>query len=211
MSSAPLFQRLNAILDADAAARQGLELSTLGEAFLAGGARFIQVRAKQMSSGQLLKIVERLIAIARPLGGRVIVNDRVDVARLAGADGVHLGQDDMPVAVAREMLGPNAIIGHSTHTTEQIEASRLQPLTYMAIGPVFGTRSKDTGYNAVGLELVKEAVRRGRGVPVVAIGGITLETARSVIEAGATSVAVISDLLAGGNPRDRVEAYLRQL
>ena len=139
------------------------------------------------------------------------MNDRVDVAKLSGAAGVHLGQDDVAVADARAMLGPNAIIGYSTHTIAQIEAALREPVTYIAVGPVFGTRSKDTGYEAVGVALVGEAVRRAGPVPVVAIGGITLETAPQVLEAGAASVAVIDDLLTGGDPRARVEAFVRQL
>jgi thiamine-phosphate pyrophosphorylase len=173
--------------------------------------RFLQIRAKQLSSAQFLAISDRLVAAGRACGAQVIVNDRVDVAKLSRADGVHLGRDDVPVAAAREILGPNAIIGSSTHSIAQIEAALREPVSYIAVGPVFGTRSKATGYEAVGLALVREAARRARGVPVVAIGGITLDTAGQVLEAGATSVAVISDLLAGGDPRARVEAYLRQL
>lgn len=109
------------------------------------------------------------------------------------------------------MLGPNAIIGYSTHTVAQIDAALLEPVTYIAVGPVFGTRTKDTGYHAVGLALVGEASRRAGAVPVVAIGGITLETARQVIAAGAASVAIISDLLTGGDPAARVRAYLEGL
>lgn len=141
----------------------------------------------------------------------MIVNDRVDVAKLSRADGVHLGQDDVPVAAAREILGPDAIIGYSTHTIAQIEAALGEPATYLAVGPVFGTRSKATGYEPVGLTLVREAARRARGLPVVAIGGITLETAPQVLEAGATSVAVISDLLGGGDPATRVRRFLEAL
>lgn len=180
---------------------------------LAGGARFIQLRAKRLSSAQFLRIAEQLVAAGRGCGAQIIVNDRVDVAKLSGASGVHLGQDDIPAADARAMLGPNAIIGYSTHTVSQIDAALLEPVTYIAVGPVFGTRSKDTGYEAVGLELVGEAVRRAGAVPVVAIGGITLDTARQVLAAGATSVAVIGDLLTGGDPKARVAAYqrLRQL
>jgi thiamine-phosphate pyrophosphorylase len=202
---------LNAIVDADAAARHGLDMGKLGDAFLAGGATFIQIRAKQMASGPFLRLAERLVTAARAVNARVIVNDRVDVARLSGAAGVHLGQDDVPVDVARDMLGPNAIIGYSTHSADQVSAALQLPLTYIAVGPVFGTRSKETGYEAVGLELVTEAARVAGALPVVAIGGITLETAPSVLAAGATSVAVISDLLSGGDPTSRVAAYLRQL
>lgn len=148
---------------------------------------------------------------AAPCGAAVVVNDRVDLALLAGAAGAHVGQEDLPPAAARRLLGPEATIGYSTHTVAQIEAAGDEPVSYIAIGPVFGTETKATGYGAVGLALVAEAVRRSRGRPVVAIGGITLERAPEVIAAGASSVAVITDLLAGGDPRARVAAYLRAL
>ena len=141
----------------------------------------------------------------------VIVNDRADLARLSGAAGVHVGQDDLPPAAVRAVVGADAIVGYSTHDITQIEAAAREPVTYVAIGPVFGTRTKNTGYEAVGLEMVRTAHRLAQGRPVVAIGGITLETAASVLDAGATSVAVISDLLAGGDPRARVAAYVQRL
>jgi len=130
---------------------------------------------------------------------------------MSGAAGAHVGQDDIPPAAARRILGPRAIIGHSTHTTAQIEAAAREPISYLAIGPVFGTRTKNTGYESVGLEMVSQAARLAGGLPVVAIGGITLESARSVIVAGAAGVAVIGDLLAGGTPQARVAAYQRAL
>ena len=212
MTPDPIYlARLHAILDVEAAAREGWDVIALGDALLAGGARFIQIRAKQLSSAQFLRISDRIVAAGRACGAQIIVNDRVDVAKLSGAAGVHLGQEDIPVADARAMLGPDAIIGYSTHTVAQIEAALLEPVTYIAVGPVFGTRSKATGYEAVGLPLVREAVRRAGVVPVVAIGGITLATAPQVLEAGAASVAVISDLLTTRDPKARVEAYVRQL
>ncbi len=130
---------------------------------------------------------------------------------MSGAAGAHVGQEDIPPAAARRILGPGAVIGHSTHTTAQIEAAVREPISYLAIGPVFGTLTKNTGYESVGLEMVSQAARLARGLPVVAIGGITLETARSVIAAGAAGVAVIGDLLAGGTPQARVAAYQRAL
>jgi thiamine-phosphate pyrophosphorylase len=148
----------------------------------------------------------------------VIVNDRVDLAMMSGADGVHVGQDDLPPADARALLGPDAVIGFSTHTLGQVEGALTQPVSYIAVGPVFGTRTKDTGYEAVGLELVRAAATvcrehrstwlppPGGRIPIVAIGGITLETAPAVLAAGAASVAVISDLLAG-DPAERVRRY----
>jgi thiamine-phosphate pyrophosphorylase len=142
----------------------------------------------------------------------VIVNDRADLARMAGATGVHVGQDDVSAADARALLGERAMIGCSTHTAAQVEAALPQPVDYIAVGPVFGTQSKDTGYKAVGLELVTAAARLAAGGrPVVAIGGVTLENAPSAMAAGASAVAVISDLLTGGTPTARVAAYLRAI
>jgi thiamine-phosphate diphosphorylase len=128
---------------------------------------------------------------------------------MAGAPGVHVGQVDLPVGAVRALLGAQAIIGYSTHSVDQIEDATRQPVSYIAVGPVFPTRTKETGYEQVGVGLVADAVRRSRGLPVVAIGGITLETAPAVWAAGAASVAVISDLLTSGDPRARVAAYMR--
>ena len=134
----------------------------------------------------------------------MIVNDRADIARLGGADGVHVGQDDLSPAMARQVLGGEAIVGLSTHSIEQVRAASRLPIDYIAVGPIFGTTSKETGYGGVGTTLVREArallSEAGLETPIVAIGGITLERAASVIDAGASSVAVISDLLSTGDP-----------
>ncbi|PYR47988.1 MAG: thiamine phosphate synthase [Acidobacteria bacterium] len=191
---------LCAIVDVDAAAGAGWRPVDLARAFIAGGARFLQLRAKAMPGG-------------------AVINDRADIARLASADGVHVGQDDLAPAAVRLLVGEHAIVGLSTHTLEQVdEAVRLsvgpsRAITYVAIGPVFGTTTKATGYEAIGLAMVREASRRAgaRGLPLVAIGGITLERAASVIEAGAASVAVISDLLATGDPEGRVREFIARL
>lgn len=186
-------------------------MARLGAAFLDGGARVIQLRAKRLPSAPFLQHADDLVRAAAPYGAAVLVNDRVDLALVAGAAGAHVGQEDLPPAAARRLLGPEATIGYSTHTVAQIEAAADEPVSYIAIGPVFGTQTKATGYDAVGLALVAQAVRRSGGRPVVAIGGITLDRAPEVIAAGAASVAVITDLLAGGDPRARVAAYLRAL
>jgi thiamine-phosphate pyrophosphorylase len=186
-------------------------VARLAGAFLDGGAKIIQLRAKRLASAPFLVHADDLVRAAAPYGAAIVVNDRVDLALLAGAAGAHVGQEDLPPAAARRILGPDATIGYSTHTVAQIEATAEEPVTYIAIGPVFGTRTKTTGYDAVGLALVAEAARRSHGRPVVAIGGITLERAPEVIAAGASSVAVITDLLAGGDPLARVAAYLRAL
>ena len=206
---------LCAIVDADVAARSGFTPPALARAYLAGGARFLQLRAKSAPGGLFLQWAEEMARDARAHQALLIVNDRFDIAWLAGVPAIHLGQDDLPVGIVRRALGPEAIIGLSTHTSEQIADAIQQPISYLAIGPVFGTATKDTGYQAVGLDRVRAAVaaasRVPQAVPVVAIGGITLDHAKSVIDAGAASVAVISDLLATGNPEQRAREYLENL
>ncbi len=204
---------LYAILDADAAAGGGWTLVDLAAAYVRGGARFLQVRAKSASGAWLLDTTSAIVALAHAEGAIVIVNDRADIARLAGADGVHVGQDDLAPAAVRSIVGTERLVGVSTHTIEQVEAAVLEPVDYVAIGPVFGTSTKSTGYEAVGLERVRAAARaaRARGLPIVAIGGITLDRAADVIEAGAASVAVISDLLTSSDPGGRVREYVRRL
>ena len=201
---------LHAIVDIRVASNAGWQPLVLTRAFLDGGARLIQLRAKELPSGAFLDLSDALVALANEYEAQIIVNDRVDVARLSGAGGVHVGQEDLPPAVAREQLGPAAIVGFSTHTVAQVEEALREPISYVAVGPVFGTATKDTGYSAVGLDLISAAARLARSIPVVAIGGVTLGNARRAIDAGASSVAVISDLLVG-DPVERVRAFLRIL
>ena len=203
---------LHAIVDVDAASRAGWTPADLARAFLDGGATLVQLRAKPLSSGAFLALCDALVALAQPYGARIVVNDRADLARLSGASGVHVGQDDLPPAAARRLLGDAAVIGFSTHNAQQIDAALREPISYLAVGPVFGTSTKDTGYSAVGLDLVRTAARMAGGVvPVVGIGGITVENAASVVAAGARSVAVIGDLLVGGDPVRRTRAFLQRL
>ena len=195
----------------DAAAAAGWAPLDLAARFFEGGASLVQLRAKHLASGPLLELSEALVALGRSYGAEVVVNDRVDVAVLSRAAGAHVGQDDLAPSDARAQLGPDAILGVSTHDSSQFARAMQEPASYVAIGPVFGTRTKDTGYAPVGLELVRAARRLGPAVPIVAIGGITLETAPSVIDAGATAVAVIGDLLGSGDPAARTRAYLQTL
>lgn len=203
--------RLQAIVDVDVAAAAGWMAVDLARAYLDGGARFLQLRAKTLPSSRFLEICDAVVALAREAGALVIVNDRVDLAKLSGASGVHVGQDDLPVAETRALLGDEAIVGFSTHSVAQVQAALTQPSSYIAVGPVFGTRTKDTGYEAVGLRLVADAARLCGERPVVAIGGVTLDNAPSVLEAGASCLAVIGDLLSGAGPGERVRAYCRAL
>ena len=191
------------------AGRAGWQPAELARAFLDGGATCLQIRGKDLPSNRFLDLCDTISRAAESYGAVVIVNDRADLASMSGAAGVHVGQDDLPPADVRAFLGPAAIVGYSTHTSEQVDRAAVEPVNYIAIGPVFGTRTKETGYDALGLAKVSDAARRSRGLPVVAIGGVTLDTVASVWAAGASCVAVISDLLAGGDPAGRVRAYLQ--
>jgi thiamine-phosphate pyrophosphorylase len=208
-----MFSPLMAIVDADVARSAGWPVIDLTSAFLSGGATLIQLRAKEASGGWLLDTASAIVALAHQANARVIINDRADVARLSGADGVHVGQDDLAPALVRQIVGEQAMVGFSTHTREQVNAAVGQPVNYVAVGPVFDTRTKQSGYGAIGLAGVQTAadVTRAARQPLVAIGGVTLETAADVIDAGADCVAVISDLLVNGNPEARVRAYLERL
>jgi thiamine-phosphate pyrophosphorylase len=206
------------VLDADVAASHGWTVPELARACFAGGARLVQVRGKRVPSGPLLAMVEAVVAAA-PADALVIVNDRPDIARMARAAGVHVGQDDVPLAEARAIVGPSALVGVSTHTDDQIVRALAEPIGYLAIGHVYPTATKGADYEALGLELVRRAFQRpergasraGGPVPIVAIGGITLDRAPDVIAAGATSVAVVSDVFATGDPEARCREYVRRL
>ena len=133
------------------------------------------------------------------------------MARLSGAAGVHVGQDDLSPLDVRRVAGAAALVGRSTHTVAQLARAAAEPVEYVAIGPVYRTETKETGYEPVGLELVRAAVRTVGDRPVVAIGGMTVARAVATLAAGATSVAVIGDLLRGDAPTARVRAYLAAL
>jgi thiamine-phosphate pyrophosphorylase len=203
--------RLYAVLDTGVATGRGWTVADLGQAFLDGGAQLIQLRAKHLDARALLDAADRLVRLAEPAGARIIVNDRADVAAMCGAAGVHLGQEDLRPRDARALLGDRAMIGLSTHTPRQVDAALDEPIDYIAVGPIYGTSTKDTGYAAVGLDLVRYAEKAADTRPVVAIGGITLARAPEVLAAGAASVAVISDLLETGDPTRRVAEFLAQL
>jgi thiamine-phosphate pyrophosphorylase len=205
--------RLYVICDGEVCSRAGWDLVDFASACIDGGARFLQIRAKQLTARALLDTSTAIVARAGRSGALVVVNDRADIARLSGAAGVHVGQDDLEPTAVRRLLGKASVIGLSTHTRDQIDSAAGEPVTYVAVGPVFSSATKDTGYDAVGLERVSYAAARlhVRGLPVVAIGGITLETAEAVIGAGADSVAAIGALLTSGDPAARVRAFLSLL
>jgi thiamine-phosphate pyrophosphorylase len=166
-----------------------------------GGAGVVQVRMKSSPAGEVLAAVREIVALCR---GRalVIVNDRADLALLAGADGVHVGDDDLPAEEVRRIVGPGMLVGRSTRTLAEARAAIAAGADHVGFGPMFSTRTKEIAAPPRGLDALRE-VTRELGAPVVAIGGITLETVGDVAEAGAAAAAVIEDLLARGDVRAR--------
>jgi thiamine-phosphate pyrophosphorylase len=199
-----LLPRLYPITDARLSGRTHPEQVAL---LIEGGATLIQIRGKDLTPDQLYRAAVSSVTLARPLGVKIVVNDRADVAMAADADGVHLGQDDLPAEEARALVGASRIVGISTHTLEQAIRSESLPVDYVAIGPVFATTTKENPDPVVGLALINKVSKRIKK-PLIAIGGITLERARDVFAAGADSVAVISDLYTSGDIVARTREFL---
>jgi thiamine-phosphate pyrophosphorylase len=183
--------------------------TNLASALFRGGARLVQVRDKRSGSCVLLDRVEAILNLA-PNGSVVIVNDRADVARLSGAAGVHLGQTDLTVDAAHQVLDSGQCIGRSTHNLRQALQADGMALDYIAAGPIFPTTTKEKPDPVIGLEGLREICSRVHK-PVVAIGGITLASARDVLACGATSVAVIGDLLKCDDIARRTSEWLKWL
>lgn len=181
---------------------------TLTTTLLSAGARLIQLRDKKSNSREIYETSVEVREAARRGGAVFVLNDRPDIAWAAGADGVHLGQDDLPAAIARRMLPKEMIIGVSTHSVEQVARADQAPVDYIAFGPIFATNSKEAPDPVVGLAGLAEA-RRASRKPLVAIGGITAENAPAVIAAGADSVAVIGALLGEPGVAERARRLLR--
>ena len=175
-----------------------------------GGALLIQLRDKTAGPRDFLESAKAAVIAARECRVKLIINDRADIAAAVGADGVHLGQDDLSVAAARELLGAKAIVGLSTHSLSQAEAATKLGIDYLAFGPVFSTGTKDDTAPEVGLDGLKAVRSKVGEFPLVAIGGITLERALDVLRAGANSVAVISALLRNPHEIAAQTAHLLQ-
>jgi thiamine-phosphate pyrophosphorylase len=171
------------------------------------GVALIQLRDKHGSAREIYEASRRLVDQIGPRGVRIIVNDRPDIAAMTGAGGVHVGQEDMPVEDARRIVGAGRWVGVSTHNLEQFRAAAGTSADYIAVGPIFPTATKTNPDPVVGLELLR-AVRQITRKPLVAIGGITIQSAESVFRAGADSVAVVSDLLQAPDPAERAQEYL---
>jgi len=190
----------------DRAVARGRDLVELLDAAVAGGCRLVQLREKEWPSGRLLPLAERLRARCRAAGAIFIVNDRVDLALAVGADGVHLGQDDLPARAARPLLHPGMILGVSTHSVTQARAAQADGADYVAVGSMFATRSK-AEFELVGTDLLRK-LRGEIRVPLIGIGGITHDNVREVIAAGADGVAVISAVCAADDPRAAAERFV---
>ena len=173
----------------------------------AAGVRLMQYRDKSAFAADLLANSRELVGLLKPHGASLVVNDRPDIAVLAGAVGVHVGQEDLEPEQARAVVGEEMWIGMSTHNLEQFRQAAGTSADYIAVGPIFATSSKASPDPVVGLDLIRQ-VRRLTEKPIVAIGGVTLERAASVIEAGADSVAVIRDIVCDAEPGERARRFL---
>ena len=199
-----VFPRLYAIIEP---ALLTISELALADALAESGVELIQYRNKTASSRQIFDISLQLSKLLGSRGVRFIVNDRPDIALLAGAGGVHVGQEDLSVDVARTICGPDRWVGVSTHSLEQVAAADRTSADYIAFGPIFPTATKQNPDAVVGTELLRQA-RKITAKPIVAIGGITLERASEVYRAGADSLAVIRDLICAANPRERAHEFL---
>nr|WP_290668484.1 thiamine phosphate synthase [Ardenticatena sp.] len=178
-------------------------------AAIRGGATIVQLRDKQATTRTLIEQARALLTITRPAGVPLIINDRVDVALAVGADGVHLGVDDMPIADARRLLGPHAIIGGSPETIEDALRMQQEGATYLGVGDVFGTPTKPDAGTPIGIEGVQRIIAQV-AIPVVGIGGITIANAADVIRAGAAGIAVVSAVMGAQNP-EAAARHLRRI
>jgi thiamine-phosphate pyrophosphorylase len=196
--------RLYVILDAALLTHPEIEMA---KSLTVAGVRLLQYRNKQAGARELFEKSRALAEELLPRQVTFLVNDRADVAALAGASGVHVGQDDLGVEAARKLVGQVGLVGVSTHNLEQFRAAAATSADYIAIGPIFETASKANPDPVVGLDMLR-AARRLTDKQVVAIGGITLERAADVVTAGADSVAVIQDILRAADPAKRARQFV---
>ena len=195
---------------ADTLGRAELSFLDLAEKLCAGGAQLLQLRVKDLPSREFLTLAHQVRDVCQRYGCLLIINDRVDIALAVDADGVHVGQEDLPLAAARKVLGPHKIVGVSTHGPTQAQEAERNGADYIGFGPLFGTTTKATGYSARGLEQLGE-IRSVVQLPIVAIGGITTERASSALAAGANAVAMISDLVLASDVATKVQDTLTAL
>jgi len=197
---------LYAILDPEQT--RGRPAERVLAALLEAGVSILQLRVKSLPPVDFLELAKQARAVTRAHGCQLIINDRVDIALACGADGVHLGQDDLPLSAGRKLMGQK-IIGISTHDLDQARAAERAGADYIGFGPMFGTRTKATGYEARGPEMLQQ-IRGAVTLPIVAIGGITEANVQEVWQAGADSVAIIGDVLHDNDPGAKALRILGQ-
>lgn len=202
----PPLPPLYAILDPEQIKGRAVE-EVLGE-LLHAGVKILQLRAKSLAAKDFLALAKFVRSATESHNCRLIVNDRVDIAMACNADGVHLGQDDLPLHAARRFIA-NQIIGVSTHDIEQAQQAQREGADYIGFGPMFGTQTKDTGYSARGIAMLKE-IRAAVAIPIVAIGGINEHNVRQVWQAGADSAAIISDILGAADITGKIARIIQQ-
>lgn len=195
---------------ADTLGRPELSFVKIAEKLCAGGAKLLQLRVKDLPSREFLAIAHEVKAICHRADCLLIINDRADIALAVDADGVHVGQEDVPLVAARKVLGSNKIIGVSTHDVQQAQTAERDGADYIGFGPMYGTTSKATGYTARGLDQLRE-IRARVHLPIVAIGGITTDRASATLTAGADAVAMISDLVLAKDITTKVRETLAQI
>jgi thiamine-phosphate pyrophosphorylase len=195
---------------ADTLGRSELSYVDLAAQLCAGGARLLQLRVKHLPTRDFLDIALQVRAICQRSGCLLIINDRADIALAVNADGVHVGQEDLPLAATRKVVGARNIVGVSTHDPAQAIEAERGGADYIGFGPLFGTSTKATGYTARGLDQLRE-IRALVTIPIVAIGGITAERAPSALAAGANAVAMISDLVLARDVSVKVRETLQTL
>lgn len=195
------------ILDTGVAERHGMGIVDAARELIHGEIRILQIRHKGFLSREILDAVESVSEMCRAAGVPFVMNDRADIARLTNS-ALHLGQDDLPPAAARKIVGPDLPIGFSTHNEQQLRAASAEPVDYLALGPIFGTATKENPDPVVGLDALRR-LRSFTDRPLVAIGGITRAHAAAVLSAGADSIAVIGDLFSKDVPlRVRAKEWL---
>ena len=193
----------------DRTASRGRDLREVLEGVIRGGGRLVQFREKEWPSRQCLPLLEELRSRAKSARIRFVINDRLDLALAAEADGFHIGQDDLPAPLARKLLPPSMFLGVSTHSLEQARKAEEDGADYVAVGSIFPTETKPQ-FQLVGLDLVR-AARQAVRAPLVAIGGITPDNAAEVIRAGADGVAVISAVCGAPDPAQATHLFVERI
>jgi len=194
-----LVDRLRLYFVADPDHSSGEFLTTISEA-LAGGVTCVQLRAKSWNDREVLEAGENIRRLTDEADALFIVNDRIDIALACGADGVHLGVDDLPIEAARTIGGPSFVIGYSPETDDEASIASKRGADYLGVGPVFGTLTKADAGEAIGLDVVRRRLSIS-GLPVIGIGGVNSSNARQVVETGASGVAIVSAISQDNDPR----------